>query len=207
MCEPVAYMTYKGYLLHAGDPKLGEYSEPVPLYAAPPEPIVPDELTREEYKRRFMADDCFDDTFRGGWNACRAAMLNTEKLNQHVSETEALPSGYLQGHQDGLEWAAQMAEANHPQTGDWLHDDPIALAAAIRKGPDMPLASGNSPATPDGWIPVSERMPETMVSVLVTGDWFHHAIAFWDGGSWCDLDFEAPATHWRPLPAMPEEVG
>ncbi|WP_425365146.1 hypothetical protein [Klebsiella pneumoniae] len=33
-------MTYKGYLLHAGDPKLAEYSEPVPLYADPrPEPI------------------------------------------------------------------------------------------------------------------------------------------------------------------------
>lgn len=31
--EPVAYMTYKGYLLHAGDPKLAEYSEPTPLYA------------------------------------------------------------------------------------------------------------------------------------------------------------------------------
>ena len=30
--EPVAYMTYKGYLLHAGDPKLAEYSEPTPLY-------------------------------------------------------------------------------------------------------------------------------------------------------------------------------
>lgn len=37
--EPVAYMTYKGYLLHAGDPKLAEYSEPMPLYADPrPEP-------------------------------------------------------------------------------------------------------------------------------------------------------------------------
>ncbi|MEY7429737.1 hypothetical protein AB9D31_26160, partial [Citrobacter freundii] len=35
----------------------------------------PGELTREEYKRRFMAEDNFDDTFRGGWNACRAAML------------------------------------------------------------------------------------------------------------------------------------
>ncbi|WP_233471563.1 hypothetical protein [Raoultella ornithinolytica] len=33
--EPVAYMTYKGYLLHAGDPKLAEYSDPTPLYADP----------------------------------------------------------------------------------------------------------------------------------------------------------------------------
>ncbi|MHB6029526.1 DUF551 domain-containing protein [Klebsiella pneumoniae] len=49
-----------------------------------------------------------------------------------------LPFDYLQGHKDGLEWAAQLAEANHPQTGDWLYDDPVDLAKAIRKGPDIP---------------------------------------------------------------------
>ncbi|MGE1402296.1 hypothetical protein ACMFFG_14690 [Citrobacter freundii] len=48
----------------------------MPVYTATPAPVsVPDELTREEYKRRFMEEDNFDDTFRGGWNACRAAML------------------------------------------------------------------------------------------------------------------------------------
>ncbi len=56
------------------------------------------------------------------------------------SESECLPLDYLQGHKDGLEWAAQLAEANHPETGDWLYDDPIELAKAIRKGPDMPPA-------------------------------------------------------------------
>lgn len=30
--EPVAYITYKGYLLHASDPKVLEHSEPTPLY-------------------------------------------------------------------------------------------------------------------------------------------------------------------------------
>lgn len=54
------------------------------------------------------------------------------------SESGYLPLDYLQGHKDGLEWAAQLAEANHPETGDWLYDDPIDLAKAIRKGPDMP---------------------------------------------------------------------
>ncbi|SBZ06972.1 Protein of uncharacterised function (DUF551) [Klebsiella quasipneumoniae] len=54
------------------------------------------------------------------------------------SETVEMPLDYLQGHKDGLEWAAQLAEANHPETGDWLYDDPIELAKAIRKGPDMP---------------------------------------------------------------------
>ncbi|MFY7689555.1 hypothetical protein ACOT0C_29710, partial [Klebsiella pneumoniae] len=54
------------------------------------------------------------------------------------SESVELPLDYLQGHKDGLEWAAKLAEANHPETGDWLYDDPIELAKAIRKGPDMP---------------------------------------------------------------------
>ncbi len=54
------------------------------------------------------------------------------------SESGCLPLDYLQGHKDGLEWAARLAEANHPETGDWLYDDPIELAKAIRKGPDMP---------------------------------------------------------------------
>lgn len=77
----------------------------------------------------------------------RAAMLHG---SQAVSNRDELPLDYLQGHKDGLEWAAQLAEANHPQTGDWLYDDPVELAKAIRKGPDMPpVESGNSPDIPD----------------------------------------------------------
>ncbi|HFI5788082.1 TPA: hypothetical protein ACGRN2_004670, partial [Escherichia coli] len=97
---------------------------------------------------------------------CRAAMLqgadgtltnegtmqlsgNSEQI-EPVSNRDELPLDYLQGHKDGLEWAAQLAEANHPQTGDWLYDDPIDLARAIRKGPDMPtVQGGNSPVIPD----------------------------------------------------------
>ncbi|WEN29729.1 DUF551 domain-containing protein [Escherichia coli] len=68
-----------------------------------PAPVsVPDELTREEYKRRFMEDDSFDDTFRGGWNACRAAMLHgaepvsqTYKLNQLSGNSPVTPDGWI----------------------------------------------------------------------------------------------------------------
>lgn len=70
------------------------------------------------------------------------------------SESVELPLDYLQGHKDGLEWAARLAEANHPETGDWLYDDPIELAKAIRKGPDMPPAQ-----------PVADSYP-----VIVVGD-------------------------------------
>lgn len=70
------------------------------------------------------------------------------------SESVELPLDYLQGHKDGLEWAARLAEANHPDAGDWLYDDPIELAKAIRKGPDMPPAQ-----------PVADSEP-----VIVVGD-------------------------------------
>ncbi|WP_374221223.1 DUF551 domain-containing protein [Klebsiella pneumoniae] len=70
------------------------------------------------------------------------------------SEPVEMPLDYLQGHKDGLEWAARLAEANHPETGDWLYDDPIELAKAIRKGPDMPPVQ-----------PVADSEP-----VIVVGD-------------------------------------
>ncbi|HDZ9552103.1 TPA: DUF551 domain-containing protein [Klebsiella pneumoniae] len=67
-----------------------------------------------------------------------ASYLARMALAAMDSESWCLPLDYLQGHKDGLEWASQLAEANHPETGDWLYDDPIELAKAIRKGPDMP---------------------------------------------------------------------
>ncbi|HDG1057628.1 TPA: DUF551 domain-containing protein [Klebsiella pneumoniae] len=102
------------------------------------------------------------------------------------SEPEYLPLDYLQGHKDGLEWAAQLAEANHPETGDWLYDDPIELAKAIRKGPDMQPVQ-----------PVADSEP-----VIVVGD---------DGGDALSYrrliqSFE-PGTklyrHAQPVPVVP----
>ena len=138
-------------------PASGAGSDDVLLYAAPqlPQPAVLSVPAAMEM------DDDFDSAFEHGkavgWNAYRAAMLQAEP----ASNSDELPPDYLQGHKDGLEWAAQLAEANHPQTGDWLYDDPIELARAIRKGPDMPtVQDGNSPVTPDCWCRICR--PVTM---------------------------------------------
>ncbi|WP_244998532.1 hypothetical protein [Enterobacter kobei] len=115
--------------------------EVMPLYTAPPAPVaLPSGYSDFEEiwsssTHPLTQDDEMKDFAWDIWNACRAAMLQGA---EPVSNRDELPLDYLQGHKDGLEWAAQLAEANHPQTGDWLYDDPIALAAAIRKGPDMP---------------------------------------------------------------------
>lgn len=72
--EPVAYMTYKGYLLHAGDPKVSEYSEPTPLYTAP---VLPDELlsAMQEVLRISDRDHEAWHKAKNGISACRAAMI------------------------------------------------------------------------------------------------------------------------------------
>ncbi|HCD9757859.1 TPA: DUF551 domain-containing protein [Escherichia coli] len=163
---------------------------------AQPEPVVPDEIGPND-------SNTFD--YVDGWNACRAAMLQAEP----VSNSDELPLDYLQGHKDGLEWAAQLAEANHPQTGDWLYDDPIDLARAIRKGPDMPtVQAGNYPVTPDGWISCSERMPDKLIPVMVMYEDGEMWSAMWNGNRWDDgTEYPDPhsVTHWREMPAAPQQ--
>ena len=170
-----------------------------PLYIAKPVPVVPD--ARPSLNNGIVG---FDE----GWNACRAAMLHgAEPASNH----EELPLDYLQGQKDGLEWAAQLAEANHPQTGDWLYDDPLELAKAIRKGPDMPEFDGPTPVTPDGWISCSERMPDDRQEVVVQTHSGWRYIAFYESHS--GLFYDSPegdveyvlVTHWMPLPAAPQQ--
>lgn len=118
----------------------------IEVYAAPPVPVVPEEKPMPNPLSMYAVDAVAAIAEVRGWNACRAAMLHSA---EPASNHEELPLDYLQGQKDGLEWAAQLAEANHPQTGDWLYDDPLELANAIRKGPDMPEFDGPTPVTPE----------------------------------------------------------
>lgn len=69
--------------------------------------------------------------------------------------------------------------------------------------------NGNSPVTPDGWIPVSERMPEPYEYVLVT-DGFDgcEVMRVNTDGYWGPAKSLYPGgiTHWMPLPEPPQEV-
>jgi len=70
--------------------------------------------------------------------------------------------------------------------------------------------NGNSPGTPDSWIPVSERMPEPYEYVLVT-DGFDgcEVMRVNTDGYWGPAKSLYPGsiTHWMPLPAAPQQDG
>ena len=77
------------------------------------------------------------------------------------------------------------------------------------------MLSGNSPATPDGWIKCSERMPEDEQEVLTRNRMGHCFVSFFDehSGLFFDrVDVAAACciehilvTHWMPLPAAPQQ--
>ncbi|HAI1713710.1 TPA: DUF551 domain-containing protein [Escherichia coli O25b:H4-ST131] len=239
--EPVAYIFKHpaGKLFWAlTDESNKEQADVIPVYAAAPASVVPDnaseplayaykELTPEimrnhlaVFERYGIAPNDISTTIQ----ALRIALDGIERSDamlhgaEPASNHEELPLDYLQGQKDGLEWAAQLAEANHPQTGDWLYDDPLELAKAIRKGPDMPEFDGPTPVTPDGWISCSERMPENIPGsckeyLVFDGlnNKVHHD--YWvvpDGDSAPVASFwnhyGAHVTHWMPLPEPPKEV-
>ncbi|EGO7251452.1 DUF551 domain-containing protein [Salmonella enterica] len=186
----------------------------IEVYAAPPASSA-GRKTNAEPLSMYAVDAVAAIAEVRGWNACRAAMLQGV---EPVSNHDELALYYLQGQKDGLEWAAQLAEANHPLTGDWLYDDPLELAKAIRKGPDMPGFAGSSPVTPDSWISCSKRTPENIPGSCkeylvfdALNNKVHHD--YWvvpDGDSAPVASFwnhyGAHVTHWMPLPEPPQEV-
>lgn len=109
-------------------------------------------ITRERLEALANAEYCKSNP--GAW------LLGLKEVNELArmalaamdSEPVEMPLDYLQGHKDGLEWAARLAEANHPETGDWLYDDPIELSKAIRKGPDMPPVQPVADSEPVAWL-------------------------------------------------------
>ncbi|HHO0365351.1 TPA: DUF551 domain-containing protein [Klebsiella quasipneumoniae] len=147
----------------------------------------------EEWVAQFEEDGGCDATDRQ-----LEALIRQSLSAMDSSESVELPLDYLQGHKDGLEWAARLAEANHPDTGDWLYDDPIELAKAIRKGPDMPLAQ-----------PVADSEPVAYISKSDFDAGYPHILARRDFNKACTLPVYAaqPATEYPevlPCPVLLE---
>lgn len=149
----------------------------------------------EEWVAQFDEDGGCDATDR------QLEALIRQSLAAMDSEPVEMPLDYLQGHKDGLEWASQLAEANHPETGDWLYDDPIELAKAIRKGQDMPPVQPVADSEPD-------RNP-----VLAYADSYRdmakqgvESVPIWSVITDIERNIAPLYRHAQPAPVVPEEA-
>jgi hypothetical protein len=186
-----------------------------PLYMAQPVSVVPDALP--SLNNGIVG---FDE----GWNACRAAMLQSQgEGNPHVTPAR-LPGGFtiedakelhedlVRSHISQALSGEKMKKKDRDADLRWIHGVIVQAAWFVKASLEQAALSGTPPVTPDAWISCSERMPKGYADVLVT-DGEHVEVKWWDESgywnSWTELNsdiFADEITHWMPLPEPPQEV-
>ncbi len=105
--EPVAYIFKHpaGKLFWAlTDESNKEQADVIPVYAAPPVPVVPEEKTMPNPLKMYAVDAVAAIAEVRGWNACRAAMLqgkSEQPQNAQQNIPENIPGGNSPGIPDG----------------------------------------------------------------------------------------------------------
>ncbi|HIC2787493.1 TPA: DUF551 domain-containing protein [Escherichia coli] len=88
--EPVAYIFKHpaGKLFWAlTDESNKEQSDVIPVYADSPAPVVPDEIDVNDVPRAVTYFKTHRDCYADGWNACRAAMLQSGNFRENKSSS------------------------------------------------------------------------------------------------------------------------
>ncbi|HGS6024626.1 dATP/dGTP pyrophosphohydrolase domain-containing protein [Klebsiella pneumoniae] len=163
-----------------------------------PAPVVPEEITSASAPEVFeIAAEAERLGLRGtyasyavGWNACRAAMLQELKKSAGAEATCRSNENVQVLHTI----KAPPAMGSLSKTGEVLHTN-------------SPAQSDCCPAQNQGWISVSERLPDEGDHVLVS-DGVGMEVSWIRGREWKKLRhiYSEDVTHWMPLPAAPKEV-
>ncbi|MFM8123652.1 DUF551 domain-containing protein [Klebsiella pneumoniae] len=205
--EPVAYISKSDF--DAGYPHIlarRDFNKActMAVYAAQPAPVVPE-----------LRVDWQENEFSAGWNACRAAMLQTGTL---INEGTIQAGNYPvipEGWTDNDKANAALMMLDRIETIDSVDDDRIDGIKRIVR--ELAAATTGIPIISDTWIPVSERMPPSRHEVLV-GCWWGEKPRWcckWatyipghpdaQSSGWLIPGASWTPTHWMPLPAGPKE--
>ncbi|EIM3117817.1 TPA: DUF551 domain-containing protein [Escherichia coli] len=230
--DPVAYIFKHpaGKLFWAlTDESNKEQSDVIPVYAAAPASVVPDnaseplayaykELTPEimrnhlaVFERYGIAPNDSSTTI----HALRIALDGIERSDamlhgaEPVSQTYKLPVNTP--CQDAPAHIWLQTAGVWPEDGElseltWCshnqhHDDTLYVRAD--------LVNGNSPVTPDGWISCSERMPNDAQWCVVNTKYGYYVQCWSEGQGWLGDDISIPecdVINWMPIPEPPQEV-
>ncbi|HFW4226073.1 TPA: DUF551 domain-containing protein, partial [Salmonella enterica subsp. enterica serovar Kentucky] len=214
--EPVAYIFKHpaGKLFWAlTDESNKDQSDVIPVYAAPPVPVVPEEKPMPNPLKMYAVDAVAAIAEVRGWNACRAAMLQAEPVSQTYksqhTQFEQVADLYEMQFDDGRTCAFHT---DAQKAAQWLQAcDGNRVQEYVKLERLQNALSGNSPVIPDGWISCSERMPDNDESkpiAIFTGKCLGQGmfVATYDDDGFFDY-WEGMeiigVTHWMPLPEPP----
>lgn len=216
--EPVAYIFKHpdGKLFWAlTDESNKEQSDVIPVYAAPPVPVVPEEKPMPNPLKMYAVDAVAAIAEVRGWNACRAAMLQSGNFRENknsstnnfreIAETSTnypvIPSEVLSAILKVARFRADFDDFDGDRRGigDCLDEAEQELIVTINKYASQlaaePIAPNDVreqtaipqvPVTPDGWISCSERMPDKLIPVMVMYEDGEMWSAMWNGNRWDD---------------------
>ncbi len=216
--EPVAYIFKHpaGKLFWAlTDESNKEQPDVIPVYADSPAPVVPDEIDVNDVPRAVTYFKTHRDCYADGWNACRAAMLQSGNFRENknsstnnfreIAETSTnypvIPSEVLSAIQKVAKIRADFDDFDGDRRGigDCLDEAEQELIVTINKYASQlaaePIAPNDVreqtaipqvPVTPDGWISCSERMPDKLIPVMVMYEDGEMWSAMWNGNRWDD---------------------
>lgn len=230
--DPVAYIFKHpaGKLFWAlTDESNKEQADVIPVYAAPPVPVVPAALPENDDEDGHDIDylepsEVYSLGRTAGWNACRAAMLQGADVSiTHEGKNH---------HKDKLAMVDHSGDSNNmvepvtttyklpfeqwlsKQTGTIDVECGCVMTEVFFNWLRVAYDAGNSPVTPDGWISCSERMPKETGDIIVVSDGIvMSGISYSrrDGFYIAALEYDddepiGGVTHWMPLPEPPQEV-
>ncbi|HFV1987096.1 TPA: DUF551 domain-containing protein [Escherichia coli] len=171
----------------------------IEVYAAPPVPVVPEEKPMPNPLSMYAVDAVAAIAEVRGWNACRAAMLQSGNFRENknsstnnfreIAETSTnypvIPSEVLSAILKVAKIRADFDDFDGDRRGigDCLDEAEQELIVTINKYASQlaaePIAPNDVreqtaipqvPVTPDGWISCSERMPEETGDIIVVSD-------------------------------------
>ncbi|ECD4287772.1 DUF551 domain-containing protein [Salmonella enterica subsp. enterica serovar Potsdam] len=153
----------------------------IPLYAAPPAPVVPEEMPAGLAGQivGLLAHNIGDKLLAQKiWNACRTAMLNGDIFRENsISSTN-----------------------NFREIAETSTNSPVILEGWISCSERMPdreyVLAGDFSGTH-----YLASIPNVQVGIYA--DWFDDEKPCWDDGDGNDLHLKE-VTHWRPMPAAPK---